>query len=252
MNKNLSQVLAVLGFLALWQLLSFSGLVDEAKIPGPIAVAARLSSIAADGSLWSSLKVSVGRVALGYLLACVIGIVFGVVLFQYEILARSFGALVPGFLSLPAAAWLPIALIWYAAEPEKAIQLMILFGAVFSITHATEQGMRQVNPTWVRAARTMGSSGWHLSQTVLLPAALPSIVTGLKQGWAFAWRALMTAELVTEGLGFGNLLKAGQKNRDMPMLLAMIFVIMGIGFLVDMLVFSPLERKLRRQYGFER
>jgi NitT/TauT family transport system permease protein len=129
---------------------------------------------------------------------------------------------------------------------------MILFGAVFSITHATEQGMRQVNPTWVRAARTMGSSGWHLSRTVLLPAALPSIVTGLKQGWAFAWRALMTAELVTEGLGFGNLLKAGQKNKDMAMLLAMIFVIMGIGFLVDMLIFSPLEGKLRRQYGFDR
>jgi NitT/TauT family transport system permease protein len=207
--------------------------------------------MAADGSLYQSLALSLLRVLAGYLLASLLGLGLGLLVFQYPLLSASFGSMVPGLLSLPAACWLPLATIWFAGKPEYGIQLMIVLGAVFSIAHATETGMRHVQPVLVRAARTLGSRGWQLSLKVLLPAALPSVLTGLKQGWAFAWRALMAGELLSTTLGFGSLLKKGQKEEDMAALLALILVIMAISYAVNFLVFAPAERRLAAAYGTE-
>ncbi len=252
MKKDFRWELIFYGALIIfWHFLANSGIWPENKFPAPETVAQRLTDMLADGTLIKALGISLGRVSLGYLAACVIGIASGVLIFQYRVLSQTFGSMVPGLLSLPAACWLPLALIWFDGSPEAAIQWMILFGAVFSITHATESGMRNVSPVLVRAARTMGSSQWHLSRTVLIPAAWPSILTGLKQGWAFAWRALMAGELLTAGLGFGNLLKAGQQKSDMASLLALILVIMVIGYVIDFVVFAPAESRARKNYGLE-
>jgi NitT/TauT family transport system permease protein len=250
-NTFLRQVLFYVGFLALWQALASSGLWPEKLLPRPSAVAESLRQIAADGSLWQALRLSLARVLTGYLLACVLGLVLGMMVFQYRVLSTSFGSMVPGLLSLPAACWLPLATIWFSGQPEYAIQLMIVLGAVFSIAHATETGMRNVQPVLVRAARTMGSTGWGLSFKVLLPAALPAVLTGLKQGWAFAWRALMAGELLSTTLGFGNLLKKGQKEENTAALMALILVIMALSYAVNFLIFAPAERRLAAAYGTE-
>jgi NitT/TauT family transport system permease protein len=250
-QKFWSQVLFYAALVLVWQVLSSTGFWSEKVLPGPWAVAGRLGKFVTDGSLSQALFLSLGRVMVGYLLACVLGVSLGLLVFQWDAFSYSFGSMVPGLLSLPAACWLPLTAIWFAGKPEYAIQLMIILGAVFSIAHATENGMRQVQPVWVRAARTMGSRDWNLSLKVQLPAALPAILTGLKQGWTFAWRALMTGELLSTTLGFGNLLKQGQKDQDMAALFGLILVIIALGYTIDLLVFGPLERKIRLQFGLE-
>lgn len=247
--------LAMLGlFIVIWHLFAISGKMDAQYLPSPSAVGHSFWKMIIDGRLPEALQVSIGRLLSGYFLSCIVGLAGGILIYQSKAIASTFGSLVPGLLSLPSICWLPLAVIWFPNSPESAIQFVVVMGAFFCIAYATENGMRTVNPVLVRAAKTMGAKGFYLSWTVLLPAALPAIIAGLKQGWAFAWRALMAGELLlTAGgkNGFGILLQQGREQKDVAMLFALIFVIMAIGFSVDFLFFAPIEKRVRKRFGLE-
>jgi NitT/TauT family transport system permease protein len=125
-------------------------------------------------------------------------------------------------------------------------------GSLLAVTVATEAGIRNVSPLYVRAARTMGASGLTLYGRVILPAALPGIITGMKLGWIFAWRSLMAGELIFVAGGIGQLLKTGQDTNDMARVLAVIGVIIAMGLAIEGLLFARLERRVRERWGLDR
>ena len=161
------------------------------------------------------------------------------------------GVLALGLQALPSVCWVPLALLWFG-QTEAAMLFVVVMGTIWSVAIATDGGVRTVPPIYLKAARTMGSQGLHTWLWVVLPAALPTIVGGMKQGWAFAWRSLMAAEIyvsVLTGFGLGHLLHYGRELFAMDQVIGIMLVVMAGGILVDRLLFGPVERFLRRRWG---
>ena len=126
---------------------------------------------------------------------------------------------------------------------------VVVMGALMAISIGTHDAVKNLPPIYIRAARTMGVRGFRMYREVIFPAALPGIVTGLKQGWSFAWRSLMAGELLFVSPGLGHLLQMGRDLNDISLVVAVMIVIMALGWSVDRLIFSALEQHLRRQRG---
>ncbi|MBI4353592.1 MAG: ABC transporter permease subunit, partial [Candidatus Omnitrophica bacterium] len=156
-----------------------------------------------------------------------------------------------GLQTLPSICWLPLAILWFGLS-ETAIHFVVVMGSLLSVTLATDGGVKNIQPIFLRAGRTMGAKGCDLFVHVVLPAALPSILAGLKQGWSFAWRSLMAGEILFMSLGLGHLLNIGRELSDMSQVIAVMLVIIAIGILMDVLVFGFLEKKVRRIWGLEK
>lgn len=239
------------GLLALWQGLAWLRVFEPWTFPSPVSVAQRLAHGVSDGRVERAVLVTLRRLALGYAASVVLGAALGIALHRVKALAGTVGLLVVGLQALPSVCWLPVALLWFGLS-EAAIVFVVVMGALLSITVATEQGLRGVPPLYVRAARAMGAEGLRLYTKVRLPAALPSVLTGMKLGWAFAWRSLMAAELLYASGGLGQLLVMGRDFNDMAEVVAVMAVIVAIGIAFDRLVFSRLERGVRERFGLER
>jgi len=166
-------------------------------------------------------------------------------------LADTLGLLALGLQALPSVCWVPLALVWFG-QTEAAMFFVVVMGTLWSVIIATDNGVRNVPPIYARAARTMGSRGLHTWLVVILPAALPFIVGGMKQGWAFAWRSLMAAEIyvtILSGFGLGHLLHYGRELNAMEQVIGIMLVLVVIGLLADKIFFSPWERFLHRRWG---
>ena len=194
--------------------------------------------------------ISIRRLLLGYLLSLAIGIPLGMLTGKCRWLDETVGSLVLGMQTLPSICWLPLSLLWFGLN-ERAILFVVVMGAVLSITMATNSGVKNVAPLYIRAGRNMGAKGMVLFLRIILPAALPSIVNGLKQGWSFAWRSLMAGELLFINLGLGYLLMMGRELNDMAQVIAVMFIVVMLGLFFDRLLFSRLEKAVRRRWGFD-
>ncbi|MCL5290966.1 MAG: ABC transporter permease [Actinobacteria bacterium] len=203
-----------------------------------------------DGSFPLAILTSMRRIAEGYGLSLIIGIPLGMLLGRVKILKETVGSIVLGLQALPSICWLPLAVLWFGLS-ERAIAFVVVMGALLSITIATEDGVRNTPPLLLRAARTLGSNGIRTYLDVVFPAALPSIVTGMKLGWSFAWRSLMAGELLFVSLGLGHLLEVGRQLNDMAQVIAVMIVIIALGLFVDRAVFNVLETRIRRRWGIE-
>ena len=153
-----------------------------------------------------------------------------------------------GLQVLPSICWLPLAILWFGLN-EQAIQFVVVMGAFLSIAIATDSGIRNIPPIYVRAAETMGIGGFSLYRRVILPAAFPSIITGMKLGWSFAWRSLMAGELLFVSVGLGNLLQVGRELHDIAQVVAVMIMIVTIGLFFDRLIFAELEKRVRLKWG---
>jgi NitT/TauT family transport system permease protein len=220
-------------------------------LPAPIKVAQYLESAAADGTLWQATLITVKRLLLGYVIGLVGGVPLGLVTARWNLFHDTIGTLALGLQTLPSVCWVPLALLWFG-QSEAAMLFVVVMGTLWSVVIATDTGVRHVPPIYRRAALTMGSKGFHIWLTVILPAALPFIVSGMKQGWAFAWRSLMAAEIfvtILTGFGLGQLLHYGRELNAMDQVIAIMFVIVVIGLLADKTIFAPVERFLHRRWG---
>jgi NitT/TauT family transport system permease protein len=194
--------------------------------------------------------VSLKTVAIGYGLSVVLGVTLGLLIGRHRLLEETLGSLVMGLQALPSVCWLPLAILWIGLN-ERAIIFVVVMGALFSITLGVDAGVKNTPPLYVQAARNLGTRGVGLYWQVILPAALPAILGGLKQGWSFAWRSLMAGELLFYSLSLGNLLQTGRDLNDVAMVVSVMALIISIGVAVDRLVFAPLERRVRRRWGYE-
>ncbi|MEU5689594.1 ABC transporter permease [Streptomyces venezuelae] len=252
-EKVLPPLTAIALVLAVWQgLVSFSIVDDPGKLPAPGAVWEVAHQAWLEGELLGYIWTSVSRGLFGFGLALLIGTPLGLLVARLKFLRAAIGPILSGLQSLPSVAWVPPAVIWLGLN-NSMMYAVILLGAVPSIANGLVSGVDQVPPLFLRAGRTMGATGLKGTWHVVLPAALPGYVAGLKQGWAFAWRSLMAAEIIASfpdlGLGLGQLLENGRNASDMAMVFEAILLILLVGIAIDLLVFSPLERWVLRSRG---
>ncbi|GGR46120.1 ABC transporter permease [Streptomyces roseolus] len=252
LKKVLPPVLAIVLVLAVWQLLVTLEVTDEGKLPSPGAVWGSLSTMWLEGTLLEVLWTSVSRALLGFLLALAIGTPLGLLVARVGVIRTAIGPILAGLQSLPSVAWVAPAVLWLGLN-DSMMYAVILLGAVPSIANGLVAGVDQVPPLFLRAGRTLGATGLKGAWHIVMPAALPGYLAGLKQGWAFSWRSLMAAEIIASspdlGLGLGQLLENGRNNFDMPGIFLAIFLILLVGIAIDLLFFSPLERAVLRRRG---
>ncbi|MBN2491492.1 MAG: ABC transporter permease [Planctomycetes bacterium] len=237
--------------LMVWEGLVLTGFWSHVLLPSPLDVARYLGRAVADGSLAAAVLVTIRRLLLGYAVGLCLGLPLGLLVARFRLFADTIGVMALGLQTLPSVCWIPLALLWFG-QTEGAMTFVVVMGTIWSIILATSHGLRSVPPIYVRAARTMGSRGLHTAVFVTLPAALPFITTGMKQGWAFAWRSLMAAEIyvtILTGFGLGHLLHYGRELHAMDQVLGVMLVIVLVGLCVDKALFSRVERFLHRRWG---
>jgi NitT/TauT family transport system permease protein len=236
--------------LALWQTVYLSGWKPSFVLPSPAAALTSLWTQAHQALLWQAIATTMGRAVYGFGLAVVIGVAVGIVVSRNKIVRGAFGPIITGMQTMPAIAWFPFAIIFFGLT-TSAILFVIVIGTAPAIAVAVIAGSDQIPPLLRRAAKTMGLKGLALYRHVILPASLPVFVTGLKQGWAFAWRSLMSGELVvivTNTASIGVLLENAQNLSDMPSAIAIMIVILALGIFIDGL-FTLLDNVVRRRWG---
>ncbi|MGW5424594.1 ABC transporter permease [Streptomyces sp. NPDC003943] len=252
LKKILPPVLAIVLVLVVWQLLVTAKVADEGKLPSPGAVWDSLQTMWLEGTLLDVLWTSVSRALLGFLLALAIGTPLGLVVARVGVIRTAIGPILSGLQSLPSVAWVAPAVLWLGLN-DSMMFAVILLGAVPSIANGLVAGVDQVPPLYLRAGKTLGATGLRGAWHIVMPAALPGYLAGLKQGWAFSWRSLMAAEIIASspdlGLGLGQLLENGRNNFDMPGIFLAIILILLVGVAIDLLIFSPLERAVLRRRG---
>ncbi len=234
--------------LVLWQLIANSGIWPDYLFTGPLNVGQALIDGFRGGTFLTAILVSLRRLLLGYSISLLLGIVLGLLIGRNRYIQETLGSLILGLQALPSVCWIPLALLWFHLS-EQAMIFVVVMGALFSITLGVDAGVKNTPPIYVKAARNMGARGLALYTQVILPAALPSILTGLKQGWTFAWRSLMAGELLYATVSLGNLLKSGSDANDVSPIFAVMLIIIVIGAAIDSLVFGPLEHTIRKRWG---
>jgi NitT/TauT family transport system permease protein len=245
------KLLAVAMVVLFWQLVVWSGWRPEFVLPSPFTVFKTLGDMLTSAELWTAIGVTLQRAVKGYLLALVIGSVVGLAVARSRVLRAAIGSLVTGLQTMPSVAWFPLALTLFKIS-EAAILFVVVLGAAPSIANGLVHGVDHIPPVLLRAGKVLGARGVSEYRHIVIPAALPSFVAGLKQGWAFSWRSLMAGELLViiankKSLGF--LLDANRELLDVPGLIAVMIVILVVGITVDALVFAQLDKRLRRRWG---
>lgn len=236
------------GIIVVWQAVAMSGIWPDNIFPSPYEVAEDLAYGAYDGTLFYGIATSMWRLVVGLGIAIAGGIVLGIFMARVEVVNQTMGSLVLGLQSIPSIAWVPLAILWFGLN-DAGIIFVTAIGAVFAVTINTYTGVKNIDPHFIEAAQNMGARGSQLITAVLIPAAFPYMISGFKQGWAFAWRGLIGAELLFSYLGLGFLLHAGRSLNDVSQVIAVMLVIMGIGLAVDGVVFKRIEYKVMSRWG---
>jgi NitT/TauT family transport system permease protein len=251
MRKRLIVTAFFLALLGIWQAAASFGGWSPVLLPPPLAVAEYLWGAIQDGSLLDASMVTMRRLLIGYVLGVSIGLALGLLTASSDTADATIGSLALGLQTLPSVCWIPLALLWFG-QTETAMLFIVLMGTVGSVIIATGNGARSIPPVYARAARTMGSEGFDKWFCVILPASLPFLVSGMKQGWAFAWRSLMAAEIyvtIITGFGLGHALHYGRELNAMDQVIGVMLVIVFIGLVADKALFSPWERFMHKRWG---
>jgi NitT/TauT family transport system permease protein len=243
------KLLAVAIFITGWQVLVWTGRRPEYVIPSPFTVFDQLFHDL--GTLAGSVGVTMRRAGIGFGLSIVIGGFIGLAVARVRLLRVAIGSMITGLQTMPSVAWVPLAIVLFQLS-ERAILFVVILGAAPSIANGIIDGIDNVPPLLLRAGRVLGARGFSALRYVVVPAALPSVVSGLKQGWAFAWRSLMAGELITVfpgHLGIAQTLNVAAQNADYVGVYEAMIVIFVLGVAIDALFFGAIVRAIRKRYG---
>ncbi|MEU4471553.1 ABC transporter permease [Micromonospora sp. NPDC023888] len=236
--------------IAAWQLVVWSGWKPPYSLPGPLAVGRELIAQAQGPQLWEGLVTTLRRAAVGYVFSVAVGLLLGLAVARSKVLRAAIGSMITALQTMPSIAWFPLAILLFELS-EKAIFFVVVLGAAPSIANGVISGVDYVPPLLLRAGRNLGARGLNLYRYVIAPAALPAIVAGLKQGWAFSWRSLMAGELIVVGISqtsLGAQLTYSRELSDAPWLLSTMIVILVLGLGVDA-AFGAADKAIRRRWG---
>lgn len=240
-------VFGVGAVIIVWQVIVWAKLKPTSEIPSPAMVSDALGGLWSDGVLLSSMWSSLHRGVLGFLMSVLIATPLGLLVAMIRPVRAFVRPVLSALQQLPSVSWVPISIVLFGTT-STTVYAIILLGAVPSIANSLVSGVDLIPPTQLRAAKMLGLGGLRNVRRVVLPAAMPGYLTGLEQGWAFAWRSLMAAELIAStgdlGSGLGNILTEGRNSQNMSLMLAGVALVLACGLLVEKAGFSPLRRRV--------
>ncbi len=207
--------------------------------------------LGADGLLWPSIQATLVRMAIGFTIAAILGLVIGLLMGTSRIVNSCLKSLFLGLQTLPTAAWVPVSLLLFGLK-EEGIYFVIIMSAMPAVATATSDGILHIQPIYMRAAKTLGTSTFAMPFTVILPAALPTIVTGIKLGWTLGWHGAVSAELIKSTVGLGYLLYMGRELNDASQVIGVMVVTILVGLLLDRFGFGLIEKRIRRRWGLDK
>ena len=243
------KLLAIAAVLVVWELITLTGW-KKLVLKGPGPVFSDLWQQLQHGMLWATIGWTLRSAVTGYVVALIIGSVVGLLVARIPPLRAAVGSIITALQTMPSVVWAPFAIVLFG-ESNSAILFVVILGAAPSIANGLINGVDYTPPLLLRAGKTMGLHGFALYRYLILPASLPAYVGGLKQGWAFAWRSLMAAELFIAIIGqvsLGQQLDADQQNLDFASVSSIIIVLLVIGIVVDT-IFTKADLALRRRRG---
>ena len=249
-NKDtLSLVIFISVFLAVWQLVYMSEVLPKLSLPSPIAVGQTITELVLDFTLVKGTAFTLWRLFLGFLISLALGLIIGLLMIKFQQFGKTMSSFAVGLQSFPSIAWIPFAILLIGFN-DSGILFVVVMSCVFSVMLSTYTGLRNVPPIYIRAARNMGAKGFTLFRYVLIPAATPTLIMGMRQAWSFAWHALIGAEmLITTLVGLGYILAVGREFSNMSQIIATMIVIFTIGLIFDRVVFVKIEEKIRDRWG---
>ena len=233
---SIKDIFFFIALIVIWQAAAYFGSDvfgwwKSYAFPTPAGVAASLVSMAKKGTLLAAVGFSMKRAVIGFAIALAAGAVMGIQ-------------------TLPSICWVPFAILWFGLA-EKAIIFVVVMGSVFSVSLAIENSIRTIPVIYTKVAKTMGAGRKDILLHVVLPAALPGFVSGLRQSWSFAWRALMSGEVMSSFVGLGYVLMLGRDLADINQVMAVMIVIIIVGIIIDRFVFSTAENRMLKKRGLE-
>jgi NitT/TauT family transport system permease protein len=237
----------VVGFyvllIVIWEVLVSAQILPDYLLPSPGQVARRLWELATDNYLWPSLKATFQRMAIGYTIAASLGLLIGLIMGVSLVVNRCLRSLFLGLQTLPTAAWVPVSLLIFGLS-DRGIDFVIIMSSAPAVALATSDGIQHIPVIYLRVARTLGTPAYAMPFRVILPAALPSIVTGLKLGWTLAWHGGVSAELIKSTIGLGFLLQMGRELNDAAQVIGIMVLTICVGLLLDRFVFGLIQKRI--------
>lgn len=246
------KLLALAAFLVAWQILVWTNWKPDYALPGPATALGELWDIANTAGFWDGVATTLRRAVIGYGSALVVGTLIGFAMYRSPVIRRAFGSFITGLQSMPSVAWFPLTVLVFGLYSDLPILFVVVIGAAPSIANGLVSGIDHIPPLLLRAGKVMGAKGLDSYRHVVLPAALPGFVAGLKQGWAFSWRSLMAGELIVSiasKTSVGSELRFATDVNDGAAILTWMIVIFMVGVLVDIVFFGKIERRIRQRRG---
>lgn len=231
-----------------WQALFSAHLIPDYLFPSPIQVGQRLRELAADNYLWPSLKATFVRMAIGFSISATIGLLIGLLMGMSLVVNSCLKSLFLGLQTLPTAAWVPVSLLIFGLS-DNGIYFVIIMSSMPAISIAISDGILHIPKIYLRAARTLGTPRYAMPVRVILPASMPSIVTGLKLGWTLAWHGGVSAELIKSSIGLGYLLYMGRELNDSAQVIGIMVLTILFGLLLDRFVFGLIQKRILIRWG---
>lgn len=243
---------------AIWEITSKSGVFPSISFPpllipndpGGVTVLQTLFNGILNGQILEATGLTLVRLLIGFLIAISLGLFLGYLIARYKLVDDTLGFLVTALQSIPSIVWFPLAIIWFGMG-NASILFIVTIGATWTMTVSASTGFKNVPNLYMNVAKTLGSSGGHLARTVILPASVPHLISGLRMAWAFAWRAIMAGEMLGGSGGLGYLLNLGRSLQQMDLVLSIMIIIGVVGTLVDNLVFMRMERSVQKKWGIK-
>lgn len=234
--------------LVTWQTLYSLEYIPDYLFPSPTQVARRLWELASDNYLWPSIKATFERMGIGFSISAAIGLVIGLIMGMSRIVNSCLRSLFLGLQTLPTAAWVPVSLLLFGLS-DHGIYFVIIMSSAPAMAIATCDGILQIPVIYLRVARTLGTPAYAMPTRIMLPAALPNIVTGLKLGWTLAWHGGVSAELIKSTIGIGFLLQMGRELNDSAQVIGIMVLTILFGLLLDRFFFGLIQKRILRRWG---
>ncbi|MGN6630687.1 MAG: ABC transporter permease [Nitrososphaeraceae archaeon] len=244
---NVTLFIAV--FIGIWQIVFLLNVWPKVALPSPAMVSSSFEGLIQDRTLIDGIAVTMYRLIIGFSISIFVGIVIGLAMVKFSGFGKTMSSFAVGLQSFPSVAWVPFAILLIGLN-DFGILFVVIMSSVFSVMMSTYSGVRNIPHIYIRAARNMGAKGFSLFWYLMIPAATPSLLIGLKQAWSFAWHALIGAEiLIAASVGLGHVLLVGREFQLMDQIIASMITIFVIGLIFDRLLFSKLEDRVREKWG---
>ncbi|MBA3285441.1 MAG: ABC transporter permease [Nitrosopumilus sp.] len=240
-----------MAFIGIWQLIYVLGIWPKISLPSPLMVAESFYELLQNNMLITSIAMTLYRLTVGFFISIALGVAIGLAMVKFTGFGKTMGSFAIGLQSFPSVAWVPFAILLIGLN-DAGILFVVVMSSVFSVMMSTYSGMRNIPTIYIRAAKNMGAKGIHLFRYLMIPAATPALITGIKQAWSFAWHALIGAEiLMAASIGIGHILLIGREFQAMNQIIASMITIFALGMLFDRVLFMKLEDKVREKWGLK-